>query len=180
MAIEKDFDKFFNELINKKETYPEVIFSRLYRGRKEKSNQHYRYIGESNSGEWVTNLENLFNNQTTVDLSENDIQKIESTLDGYLATEEARSGKGRGFGGHSVVYPKLTKPVNSRFNHCWFLKTEKDKWGCDSGWDMCVQKFTDDWFVVNIGDGEGRFTYWFICDEIEGLLVLIKDKLIVT
>ena len=177
MAIEKDFDKFFNELINKKETYPERIFGRLYQSRKEESD-YYRYLGESNSGEWVTNLENLFKNQTTVDLSKDDVQKIESTLDGYLATQEARSGKGRGFGGHAVVYPKLTQPVNSRFDHCWFLKTDKDRWGHDSGWDICVQKFTDDWFVVIIGDGRGSFTYWFICDEIEGLLKLIQDKLI--
>ena len=33
-------------------------------------------------------------------------------------------------------------------------------------------------FLIHIGDGAGRFSYWFICDEIDGLLELIKDKII--
>jgi hypothetical protein len=169
----KDFDQFFKNLIEPDKTLYDRIFSKLYRSKSEKSDV-YRYIGEANGGELATNIENLFLNQDSVDLSKSDIQKIDSTLGDLVSDQAGR----RGFEGKAVIYPKLTNSVNSRFDHCWFLKTDKDRWGNDSGWDICVQKFTDDWYIVNIGDGAGRFSYWFICDEIDGLLELIKDKII--
>ena len=169
MAIEKDFDKFFR----KDKTLPELMFSALYRSSRTKNEaEDYRYLGESNSGEWVRNVEELFSNHTTVDLSKDDIKKIDIKLLDYLSDEGGR----RGFEGKAVLYPKLKSAVNSRFDHCWFLQTSKDRWGMDAGWDICIQKFTDDWFLVNFGDGHGRVNYWFICDEIEGVLHLLQDK----
>lgn len=171
MSIETKFNNFYN-LINHK-SLPDRMFSVLYHSCRNKSD-YYRYLGESNRGEWVTNLEELFKNQTPVDLSNDDIKKIDIKLIDYLSDEGGR----RGFEGKAVVYPKLRNIQNSRFDHCWFLQTHKDRWGKDSGWDICVQKFTDDWYLVNFGDSKGRFDFWFICDEIEGVLKLIEDKVI--
>jgi len=37
--------------------------------------------------------------------------------------------------------------------------------------------FSDEWYLVNIGDGCAHFNYWFICDQFKGLEELIKDTL---
>lgn len=169
----ENFEQFFKNIVSKEKTLYDLIFSKLYQSKSDKSDI-YRYLGDSYEGEWFKNIDNLFSNQNSSDLSKSDIKKIEDTLGDLISDQAGR----RGFNGKVVVYPKLTSAVNSRFGHCWFLKSSKDGFGNDSGWDMCVQKFTDDWYLVNIGDGSGRFSYWFITDEIYGLIKLIEDKFI--
>lgn len=168
----KNFEDFFKN----KTTY-DKISSKLYWSKKDNSSV-YTYLGETNSGGWMTKLEEFLLNHDRVELSQKEIDSIDKALSGHYPEEEWLRGSGRGFETRHVSYPPLESVVNSRFGACWFLKREIGRWGEDKGWDMCVQKFTDDWFVVNIGDGAGRFNYWFFCDEFNGLLELIKDKFI--
>ena len=124
-------------------------------------------MGDTNGGEWHLNLEILLENSKIIDLSKKDIDLIESTLDGCIENSEHLGA------GSFVRYPQLKVVQNSRFDYCWFLTRSNNP-----GWDMCVQSFDDEWYIINIGDGRGRHSYWYKCDTIEGVINLIKDKFI--
>jgi hypothetical protein len=47
-------------------------------------------------------------------------------------------------------------------------------------WDICIQMFNDEWYLVNIGDGSGHYNYWYICDQFDGLKKLIEEKILNT
>jgi len=76
------------------------------------------------------------------------------------------------------MYPDIKNVVNSRFGYCWYLDKLVDiSFGRGNSWDICIQIFEDEWYLVNIGSGDGSFNYWYLCDQFEGLEQLVKDKL---
>ena len=84
---------------------------------------------------------------------------------------EKKTGRGEDEN-NPVEYPPLTKAVNSRFGHCWFLgeldKRDNGKFSTLSvplNWDICIQYFEDEYFLVNIGSGNAWYNYWYWCDQ---------------
>ena len=126
-----------------------------------KESEFYYYLGKTNSGEWRDNLSSILQRKI-IRMKLSDIHQISSLLD-YK---------------NIAQYNDIVEVVNSRFSYCWFLNK------CTDGifrhrhyWDMCIQMFDDEWFLVNIGSGDGSCNYWYMCDQFDGLKQLIKDKL---
>lgn len=147
--------KKFNEITNYNNVSKKLYFSH------ENKSDWYNYLGESNSNEWKNNIKHLFYTYEYEPLSPDDIDKIKNAL-------------GSDFKSH-IMYPTLRQSTNSRFGCCWFSKKLIDNWGRESGFDMCIQRYSHEWYLVSINDQSSR-NYWFKCDTIEGVINLINDK----
>ncbi len=127
----------------------------------------YKYLGKTNTPIWSNNLQEILDIKriitnypyTTNEINREDIKKIDRLLSIFPKRNH-------------VIYPDIKDARNSRFGNCWFLRNKSVFFG--GGWDICVQLFEDDWYLVKCGDDSGDF--WYLCDEIEGLEKLIKDK----
>ena len=124
-----------------------------------RSSDLYEYIGDRNTSKWSDNIQHLLDNHKIIDMSNNDIKLINNSLGDLIKS--------------NTVYPNIKGPLNTRFGRCWFLNQESEN---ESAWDICVQTFDDDWFLVNIGSDQGWYNYYFICDQIDGVLKLIEDN----
>ena len=133
--------------------YSDSILSKLLSST---SSDWYRFLGPTNGGEWMDNLTNILYKKTIK--TDELISDIDDILSPYNKDEKLRT--------NPVEYPELKNPVNSRFSNCWFL---------DIGWDICVQFYEDEWILVSIGDGQGRFNFWYLCDQIDGFEKLVDD-----
>lgn len=138
----------------------------------------YRYLGKPNLPIWSNNLRDILETKSIIrikyeDMKTNDhIIKIDKMLKPFYGGRKYRNN-------NPVMYPDIKDVVNSRFGYCWYLdKLEQDEQGYGGNkWDICIQIFEDEWYLVNIGSGQGYFNYWYLCDQFEGLEQLVKDKL---
>ncbi len=131
----------------------------------------YTYLGDTNSGEWYGNLENILKDKKYSIMLQSDIEDISKMF-------KRKRGRSKDED-NPVIYPKLKRVQNSRFGHCWFLgKEDGNHYMTVMSWDICIQYYDDEWYLVNIGSGDGSFNYWYICDQFHGLEQLIKDKLL--
>jgi hypothetical protein len=139
----------------------------------------YRYLGERNSAEWRIKLQHILDNYKRQEFLQCDINDLNE-----LFNKELNRSHGRTLDeDNPVVYSPLTKVQNSRFDHCWFLGSIDDdsdsSWHVTKlDWDICIQYFEDEYFLVNIGSGNAWYNYWYWCDQFHGLEKLIKDKLL--
>ena len=135
------------------------------------SSELYKFLGETNSGTWLSSLTYIIKNKTPIDMSEDDINHITGLFNKKTARTDDES--------NPIQYPCLKSAVNSRFSYCWFVgKIDKDSgFFSPLNWDICIQPFEDEWYLVNIGSGNAWYNYWYICDTREGLDELIKYKL---
>jgi len=136
----------------------------------------YRYLGKPNLPIWSNNLRDILENKSIIkikyeDMKTNDhIIKIDKLLKPFYGGSSYRN--------NPVMYPDIKNVVNSRFGYCWYLDKLVDiSFGRGNSWDICIQIFEDEWYLVNIGSGDGSFNYWYLCDQFEGLEQLVKDKL---
>jgi len=169
-------DRFdIDRLINHR-SYSGDVSGRLSNLKREKSDW-WEYLGERNGVEWSENIDRLLYIHSYRPMDEKEKLQISEWLRPVLSDSE--SDKGRNPNTNSledwVCYNPLKSVQNSRFENCWFTKKSKDSWGFEYGWDMCVQGFSDEWYLVNIGDGRGGFNYWFRVDSLEGIHNLIKE-----
>ena len=178
---EEDARKRVEDWMNRKKDYPELIFGKLYLNKNKKS-EWWEYIGDSNSPEWSKNGQILFNNQSYRPMEDNELEQISDWLRPVLSPLAHDKGMNPITKRHQdwVCYPTKRDVSNSRFENCWFLMRGKDRWGFESGWDMCVQGFSDEWYLINVGSGDGRHSYWFRVDTLEGLHNFIDENFIKT
>jgi len=168
---EFDIDKLFNN-----RSYSDDVSGRLFNLKREKSDW-WQYLDERNGGEWSKNVSDLLNNQSYRPLDEKEKLQISEWLRPVLSDSQTAKGWNPTTNSYEdwVCYRTLKSVQNSRFENCWFTKKSKDAFGTEYSWDMCVQGFSDEWYLVNIGDGMGYFDYWFRVDTFEGLHNLV-DK----
>jgi len=167
--------EFLDDYSSSHKSYSGDVFSRLFTLRSKKSDW-WEYLGERNGVEWSENIDRLLSIHSYRPMDEKEKLQISEWLRPVLSDSE--SAKGRNPNTNSledwVCYNPLKSVQNSRFENCWFTKKSKDSWGFEYAWDMCVQGFSDEWYLVNIGDGRGSFNYWFRVDTFEGLHNLIE------
>ena len=179
---EDDIKKEIDDYLNRKRDYPDLISTALYLG-KDKKSEWWDYMGERNGVEWSKNIQELFTNQSYRPMGDNELKQISGWLSPVLSPLSHNKGWNpitkRG-DQDWVCYPTKKDVSNSRFENCWFLLKGKDMWGHESGWDMCVQGFTDEWYLINVGDGSGHYSYWFRVDTLEGLHNFINEHFIKT
>ena len=138
----------------------------------------WEYLGERNSAEWSKNISDLLNNQTYRPLDEKERLQISEWLKPVLSDEKSAKGWNPITKTYQdwVQYPTLTTVQNSRFEDCWFTKKSEDgEFKMGYGWDICIQGFSDEWYLVNVGDGRGYINHWFRIDTFEGLEKFIKS-----
>jgi len=156
-----DIDKF----INRKESYPEEVGSVLYSSISEKS-EWWNYLGTTNGAQWSRGVNDLLENQIYRQMSEDELITITKCLEPVLRIRPLsfiNTNK------YVDTYPSLKSVQNSKFENCWFMVEGVDHWGFTYGWDMCVQGFSDEWYLVSVGDGRGYVDYWYRVDTLEGL-----------
>ncbi len=162
-----------------RKSYVEKVSSALYNTKRDK-NEYWEYLGERNGGEWSKNLSDLLNNQTYRVMEDSELIKISEWLNPVLRGGEVSRGWNPTTESYQdwVQYPTLKSVQNSRFENCWFMKKGKDWMEHEYGWDMCVQAFSDEWYLVNVGDGRGYNDYWYRVDTSEGLHKFIMKNFI--
>ena len=126
-----------------------------------KEGDFYYYLGDTNSDKWSSELSDILESKEILKMKREDIRRISKLLD-YKDIAQ---------------YPNINNVVNSRFGHCWFLNLFEKYISGDAYWDICIQMFHDEWYLVNIGDDNGSYNYWYMCDQFDGLKKLIEDKL---
>lgn len=169
----------FDDFLNRKPNYVELVSQALYNSKSNKS-EYWEYLGERNGGLWGKNISELLNNQTYRPMDDSELLKISEWLKPVLSNERSAKGWNRITKSYQdwVQYPTLSKVQNSRFENCWFMKRSKDYFGMEYGWDMCVQAFSDEWYLINVGDGRGYRDYWYRVDTLEGLHMFIMKNFI--
>lgn len=170
--IKKMFD-------DREKSYVSKVSSLLYSTTKD-GNEYWKYLGERNGGEWGKNIDELLNNQTYRVMEDSELLKISEWLKPVLSVEEHKRGWNPNTYSYQdwAQYPTLKSVQNSRFENCWFMKQDKDWTGIEYGWDMCVQAFSDEWYLINVGDGRGYKNYWYRVDTLEGLHKFIMKNFI--
>lgn len=143
-----------------------------------KSSEWYKYLGKTNTGEWK--LEDFLKNRNPEKMTDLMISRISQILSPFT----------KGIKNNPVKFKPIKSAVNSRFGHCWFLDNEssfskkiEDEYDdpvflhryFSNEWDICIQPFDDEWFLINMGDGRGYFNYWYVCDTLDGFEHFIKD-----
>lgn len=150
----KGFDDFMSNVNNMKLDILSAMSNNNY------SNEYWKYLGDCNTGIWSRNLDEIITNKVCVKMS-NEIKKDISKI----IVSNIRS---------ITEYPVLKNVQNSRFSNCWFFKRSDQSFTGQTNWDMCVQCYEDEWFLVNIGSND--FNFWYLCDGLDGLKKLIYDK----
>jgi hypothetical protein len=152
--------KGFEEFMNKFSSIKIDILSNM--SNNNYSNEYWKYLGDRNTGIWSRNLDEIITSKVYIKMP-NDIKKSISKIivSNILNITE---------------YPVLKQVQNSRFSNCWFFKRSDQSFFGPTNWDMCVQLYEDEWFLVNIGSGDGNFNFWYLCDGLDGLKKLIEDK----
>ena len=181
--FEPDYPKYninINEMFDfekKKNTYVSKVSSLLYSSKEDK-NEYWEYLGERNGG--GKNIDELLNNQTYRVMEDSELLKISEWLNPVLSVKKHKKGWNTNTDSYQywAKYPTLKSVQNSRFENCWFMKEDKDWLGIEYGWDMCVQAFSDEWYLVNVGDGRGTYNYWYRVDTLEGLHKFIMKNFI--
>jgi hypothetical protein len=169
----EEIDAYFN----RPRSYSDKVGSDLYN---HKDSDYWEYLGEPNGGEWSINLSDLLDKVTYRPMDESEKIKISELLLEHLSKE--KSGKVWNPKTKSyedwVVYPTLTEVRNFRFENCWFLQKDKDWSKMEFGWNIFIQGFDDEWYLVNVGDGRGYYNYWFRVDTFKGLIKFIQNYFI--
>lgn len=137
--------------------------------------KYYTYLGETGSDIWFSNLSKILSREDSISMTQDD----RDYLNDLFQRKHGRNKEEN----NPVQYPPLTKVQNSRFSYCWFLGQIDKEESTQSvfrrhSWDICIQFYSEDYFLVNIGSGNGYHNYWYWCDRMDGLEKLIKDKLL--
>lgn len=130
-------------------------------------NSYYKYLGETNSPTWSSNLREILHSKSIItnypysnDITNDNIKKINDLISSFMECKYA-------------IYDDIKNVINSRFGNCWYLKNKISGYN----WDICLQSFRDDWYLVRFGSGDGSWSFWYLCDQFEGLKQLIENKL---
>jgi hypothetical protein len=108
-------------------------------------------------------------------LSTDDIKAINQVIDTFRSK---RAGTNEG---GPVVYPIIDPETadRSRSGYCWFLEKPLTHFrGHYTEVELMIHKYENDWYLVKYEDNPvswNRKTHWFVCDEIEGLIRLLKN-----
>ena len=170
-------DKFdLDAYLKRERSYSEKVSGRLYNLVRSKS-EWWEYLGERNGGEWGRNISDLLDKQTYRPLEEKEKLQISEWLKPVLSNEKTAKGWNPTTKTYQdwVQYSTLKSVQNSRFEDCWFTKKSAGMFGEEYGWDICIQGFSDEWYLVNVGDGRGYVNHWFRIDTFEGLEKFIKS-----
>jgi hypothetical protein len=148
----------YNEYMKKFKSMKLDIYSALYNNNKD--NEYWKYLGKANSPKWSHRLDEIITNKRIKPMTSDIKHSISKMLN---------------FKKKIVEYPPLKNVQNSRFSCCWFLDKSDITFGRTVNWDICIQYYEDEWFLVNIGS-DGTDNFWYLCDGSEGLGKLISDK----
>lgn len=146
------------------------VSTKLYQS---KDTKWYRKLGEVNSDIWKYNLSQIITKNPNY-LPEEDIINLNRL--GLGISSERKSGIK-----NPIEYPLLDKIQNSRFGNCWLLGELGEnymhgiKWKGSRKWDISIQYYIDETYLVYIGDDTGYTFYWYECDTYYGLERLIRD-----
>jgi len=128
------------------------------------SQRLYKYLGETNSPIWANNLRDILDNKIIISnkpyLSNNIDKKHLLEIDNLFSTF--------GLNKH-VLYEDIKDVTNSRFGNCWFFYSDINRMKKNAPeFDICVQTFEDEWYLVNVG---WKFdnNNWYLCDQFAGL-----------
>jgi hypothetical protein len=154
--------------------FNESVSSKLHQSRDTK---WYRRLGEANSYIWKYNLSQILTKDPNY-LPEEDIINL-NLLGLGIGSERKSLDPDLSDFENPVEYPLLDKIRNSRFGNCWFLgNLDGETYFTGAGkveWDICIQYYLDETYLVYIGDNVGYSFYWYECDTYYGLERLIKD-----
>ena len=103
-----------------------------------------------------------------------DLKVINQIIDPFRSKK-----KGTNEGG-PVIYPAINTELSlQRSGYCWFLEKPLLHFkGYFAESELMIHKFADDWFLVRWEDNPvswNRKTRWFVCDEITGVVRLLKN-----
>jgi hypothetical protein len=127
------------------------------------SQRLYKYLGEPNSPIWANNIRDILDNKIIISnkpyLSNNIDKKHLLEIDNLFSTF--------GLNKH-VLYEDIKDVTNSRFGNCWFFYSDINRMKKNAPeFDICVQTFEDEWYLVNVN---WKFTNnWYLCDQFDGL-----------
>lgn len=109
------------------------------------------------------------------DLSMEDIKTINQIVDPFRSKRPGTDEGG------PVIYPSIDSETadRSRSGYCWFLEKPLSHFsGHYAEIELMIHKYEDDWYLVKYEDNPvswNRKVQWFVCDEIEGLIRLLKN-----
>lgn len=108
------------------------------------------------------------------DLPIEDIKEINQIIDQFRSKRPGTDDGG------PVIYPSIrVDHLYGRSGFCWFLEKPLINFkGHYNEIELMIHKFEDDWYLVRYVDnpiGWNEKTYWYVCDEITGVIRLLKN-----